>query len=389
MENILQNASEFLQCDLKVIVLTGATVGVASHLLYWSHGLKAPQSATIFYSHLVTFTLITIAAIKSDGVSHGISAAWALCGSYLAGLFTSMSIYRVFFHRLSRFPGPFPAKISKMYSVWVTWKGQPYQEVVKTCDKYGDIVRTGWFCPSVRANGRIEVNDESGPMELMLRSAEAVQLVHGGNSRCTKRGMGLFEIFDWDGGFSLEAILDADSHRERRRIWDRAQNPQAMARYEVSTRKAARTWLGRLADDGEDVEMSKAMTLVTFDNMGQVGFSHEFEATTKGEGAQWIDLMGGLFEAIASVGGLPWPTLIAGSLEKMGKFGPLRKALEFNDISIKFATQRLNVSTLGNDAPGMPTLMCLSERRSRPPRHLQVFFGRLPGGEAEVLLERH
>lgn len=185
-----------------------------------------------------------------------------------------------------------------------------------------------------------------GPMELMLRSAEAVQLVHGGNSKCTKRGMGVFEIFDWDGGFSLEAILDTDTHRERRRIWDRAQNPQAMARYETCTRKAARTWLGRLDSDGTSVEMSKAMLLVAFDNMGQVGFSHEFGATTKGEGARWIDLMGALFEAIASVGGLPWPTLIAGSLEKLGRVGPLKDALEFNDISKEFAHDRLSVSSL-------------------------------------------
>jgi hypothetical protein len=66
----------------------------------------------------------------------------------------------------------------------------------------------------------------SGPMDLMLRSGEAVQKVMGANSPCTKRGMGVFEIFDLHGGFSLEAILDTDSHRTRRQIWDRAQNSQ-------------------------------------------------------------------------------------------------------------------------------------------------------------------
>jgi tryprostatin B 6-hydroxylase len=170
-------------------------------------------------------------------------------------------------------------------------------------------------------------------MDLVIRSAAAVQLIHGSNSQCTKRGLGTFEIFDWDDGFSLETIMDRDSHRERRRIWDRAQNPHAMAHYETCTRKAVRTWLGKVTSlKGEAIEMSKAMLLLAFDNMGQIGFSKEFGATQKGEGARWIHLMGALFEQIASLGGLSWPTLIAASLEKLGRFGPLKNALEF-DIS--------------------------------------------------------
>lgn len=63
-------------------------------------------------------------------------------------------------------------------------------------------------------------------MDLMLRSAEAVQKVMGSGSSCTKRGMGVFEIFDLHGGFSLETLPDTDTHRARRQIWDRAQNSQ-------------------------------------------------------------------------------------------------------------------------------------------------------------------
>ncbi|RKU46919.1 hypothetical protein DL546_003487 [Coniochaeta pulveracea] len=183
-------------------------------------------------------------------------------------------------------------------------------------------------------------------MDLVIRSADAVQVVHGSNSKCTKRGLGTFEIFDWDGGFSLETIMDSDIHRERRRIWDRAQNPQAMAHYEICTRKAVRTWLAKVASvEGEAIEMSKAMLLVAFDNMGQIGFSKEFGATQKGEGTRWIHLMGALLEQIAILGGLTWPTLVARSLEGLGKFGPLKDALEFNDISKDFAHERLDVST--------------------------------------------
>ena len=71
-------------------------------------------------------------------------------------------------------------------------------------------------------------DNPTGPMDLMVRSAEAVQKVFGSNSPCTKRGMGVFEIFDLHGGFSLETLPDTDAHRARRQIWDRAQNSQGI-----------------------------------------------------------------------------------------------------------------------------------------------------------------
>jgi hypothetical protein len=140
------HAGQFWHQDIEVVALTAAAIGVASHVLYWSRGLKAPQSARIFYFHLIAFALVSAGAISSDGLVRGMLASWAVCGSYLVALFTSMTIYRVFFHRLSRFPGPFPARVSKMYSLWLARNGKTYQEIVDICDKYGDIVRTGRLC---------------------------------------------------------------------------------------------------------------------------------------------------------------------------------------------------------------------------------------------------
>ena len=67
-----------------------------------------------------------------------------------------------------------------------------------------------------------------GPLDIVCCSADAVQKIMGAGSPCTKRGMGVFEIFDHHGGFSLEAVLDTDTHRARRQIWDRAQNSQGI-----------------------------------------------------------------------------------------------------------------------------------------------------------------
>jgi hypothetical protein len=66
--------------------------------------------------------------------------------SFNAGLFTSMVIYRVFFHRLRRFPGPVGAKVTRFWSAWITSREVKYhKEVARMHEQYGDFVRTGKY----------------------------------------------------------------------------------------------------------------------------------------------------------------------------------------------------------------------------------------------------
>jgi hypothetical protein len=64
--------------------------------------------------------------------------------SFLSGMTSSILIYRGFFHRLNRFPGPFIARLSNVYASWLAIKEEHmYLEVQKLHQKYGDIVRIG------------------------------------------------------------------------------------------------------------------------------------------------------------------------------------------------------------------------------------------------------
>jgi hypothetical protein len=111
-----------------------------------------------------------------------------------------------------------------------------------------------------------------------------------------------------------------------------------MAKYEKDTRTVARTWLDRLASiDGAPVEVTKAMLLVAFDNMGKIGFTKEFGSITKGEGTRWLNLLSALFEQLARLGGLPWPVLVAKT------FGDLGEVTELSNISAEMAEDRLQV----------------------------------------------
>ncbi|KAF7617693.1 hypothetical protein AFLA_006607 [Aspergillus flavus NRRL3357] len=57
---------------------------------------------------------------------------------------TSISIYRLFVHRLHPFPGPFACKPTRFYSAFLAAKNIQYNVELKRLHKqYGNFVRTG------------------------------------------------------------------------------------------------------------------------------------------------------------------------------------------------------------------------------------------------------
>jgi len=90
----------------------------------------AAGSTLIFYNGYG----LTLAASLRETVLHGAAT--------LAGIFGSMSVYRLFFHRLRAFPGPVAARIS---AFWVMKEALPqmrfFVKVRGLHDQYGDFVR--------------------------------------------------------------------------------------------------------------------------------------------------------------------------------------------------------------------------------------------------------
>jgi hypothetical protein len=83
-------------------------------------------------------------------------------------LFLSILTHRLFFHRTHSFPGPFLAKVTKWYSVYLSVKNyQYYKEVERLHQRYGNFVRTG-------------------PREISIRKVEALREIYGAKSGCWK-----------------------------------------------------------------------------------------------------------------------------------------------------------------------------------------------------------
>jgi hypothetical protein len=52
-------------------------------------------------------------------------------------------IYRVYFHPLAKYPGPFFAKITNFYGAYYNGRGELHIQTEKQFKKYGPIVRQG------------------------------------------------------------------------------------------------------------------------------------------------------------------------------------------------------------------------------------------------------
>ena len=130
------------------------TLGVLSHILVFRFGewdLATLKLIALFPVCFGTSTYL-IAQGKHPIMPHaeGLQAASASAASHyayiFAGLYTSMLIYRGFFHRLSKYPGPFLARFSGLYmTIYGMRTMKTYEDVQKLHAKYGDVVRLGKY----------------------------------------------------------------------------------------------------------------------------------------------------------------------------------------------------------------------------------------------------
>src|SRR5690349_15294139 len=108
--------------NYKEQICAGAAIaGVLSHLLFFIRGEhhRAAGSITLFYSTLIPILFYAILRNFETTYQHAAVLTTETMLSYFLPLAASIFIYRIFFHRLRKFPGPFLIKFSKLYHVWL------------------------------------------------------------------------------------------------------------------------------------------------------------------------------------------------------------------------------------------------------------------------------
>jgi hypothetical protein len=186
--------------------LFSAATGVALHHLLFRYGEWDNSAPVIFGSYLVVFAVLN--ALKSIGLVVGFqdSNVYYLLACHLLGLFSSIIVYRVSFHRLRKFPGPTLAGVTSWYANVLSAKKLHNFEVVdKLHRQYGDYVRVG-------------------PRELSIKDPRALPFIYGPASQTTK---GPF----YDGAqpyISVHSTRNKKDHARRRKGWDRAFSSKCM-----------------------------------------------------------------------------------------------------------------------------------------------------------------
>ncbi|ETS82891.1 hypothetical protein PFICI_04767 [Pestalotiopsis fici W106-1] len=141
----LDAVKDATNADIGHVAACAALFGVILH-----HSILRPFEVEQFMYKLITcFFLLTgglfgVHLLNDAAVLHAAFRSAVALGSLLGGTLFSMVVYRLFFHRLCRFPGPWGAKVSKFYSASLAAKDVQYHKsLARMHEQYGDFIRTG------------------------------------------------------------------------------------------------------------------------------------------------------------------------------------------------------------------------------------------------------
>jgi cytochrome P450 family 628 len=127
-----------IQCAL------ATTYGILSHVLYFIHGERDLQPLRILIVSMIAQIVLSTYFFSLCGAfipsfTHTIFVDI----SFLTAISTSIIVYRLAFHRLRHFPGPFWSKVTKAYGVVLSRNTRYAHDTAELHHQYGDYVRIG------------------------------------------------------------------------------------------------------------------------------------------------------------------------------------------------------------------------------------------------------
>ena len=176
------------------------------------------QSMAILFLHLAAYSFLwmILVAFGNATVVEAMVEASLDSTCYLSSLFTSIVVYRLFFHRLRAFPGPVLAQSSKLWHAWQGRHSKNHLLLDQLYHHYGDFVRTGKLC--ILALGLCSRSPYTGPSELTIFDASAFLAVNGAGTKCTKSvWYDFMQPHD-----SIISTRSRQQHSKRRRVWSPA-----------------------------------------------------------------------------------------------------------------------------------------------------------------------
>ncbi|KAI1748691.1 cytochrome P450 [Xylaria castorea] len=240
-----------------LILFAASVVGVISHLAVFrvgEHHMYGPRYVLATILALVTYFIAQSHFPQLSNQGAAIRPI-ALVASYFGGLYSSLIISRLFFHPLGRFPGPLGFKVSSAWFATYLTGRDAFRQLQKLHQKHGDFLRIG-------------SND------LSIAHPKAVQAIYGPGSKCRKSN-----FYDLSRPMvSVHSTRDDALHSKRRRLWSTAFGDRNLRDY-GERMVQYRALLVKAIDDSDDrpIDITKWVSLYSFDVLGDLAFGHSFE----------------------------------------------------------------------------------------------------------------
>ena len=235
--------------------------GVGAHLTFFRRGEHHMDGLRYVQTAIVAYAIAVYGAIHFGlGLTDAAIEISKIAAFFLAGVYSSLCVYRVFFHPLRKFPGPLGARLSDLYFSSYLRKRDAWRQLAALHKQYGNYVQLG--------SNTLSVTDP-----------RAIPAVFGAGSKCSKA--------DWYDltlpTLSLHATRDKGFHAKRRRVWSTAFSDRALRDYEDRIGKYNDRLVAQIAAHGSrPVDATRWMNLLTFDIMGELAFGSGFDML-KGE----------------------------------------------------------------------------------------------------------
>lgn len=315
-------------------VIVGLSFGALIHHTIFIHGEWHTQAHQIIAGHAVIAGLLGIAQATAAAADAAV-LAWTIAlsttfyGGYLPGITLSILIYRYFFHRLTKaeFPGPWYARLSKIWHVWAARDARNHLVLDEMHRKYGDIVRTG-------------------PAEVTVFTPDVFSVIDGPRSTCIKAEF--YDLFQGVGQQSIVTTRNREIHDIRRREWIPGFSKSLLGTYRQRISRHMDKFTHLLSEDTNQqipTDIRKYLYWFGFDAMGDFVFSKSFNLLETKKSAVAIERWQRALYMVGPVSSTPWLLHAAlGLLPSIGIIKDFRDTVNWSADQMK---QRLDQSSKG------------------------------------------
>jgi hypothetical protein len=127
-----------------LVIILSVFTGLLAHLGIFIHGEWHLKLRLIVSGHICIASIVLwLLHDSKNDMARTLQQSARIIGCYLLTLFTSILCYRIFFHPLSKFPGPRLAAITKFWHIYQSRNSTNYLVMDEMYQKYGTVVRTG------------------------------------------------------------------------------------------------------------------------------------------------------------------------------------------------------------------------------------------------------